>query len=168
MAATGNSMQSYLSFDPTITSGSNITGTYTNTKFIKSNYFIPVSQIELERYRKRPNAFRIDNDKIVEIVKDVEHVKLSQLSKERFVAKHQILQSIEVNGREYTPDLPFQTNLALALCLAHHTEAMPKFWCKQEGEWIFIEHSLQELLAISEEINRRREEISARLYSELE
>ena len=163
------SSQSHFTFDPTVPEGSNITGIYSNLRLIKANLsYIPVTPIEVERYKKRPNCYRVEEGKLLEIVKEPEHVKLSELAKPRALARNSIMLPVLVDGREYTIDLPFQTNLALALCIAAHKDAVaPKFWCKENDTWVFREHSLDELINISMEINKRRETISARLYDEL-
>ena len=160
--------QIYVTFDPKSESGSNITGIYTSQRYIKTAHFIPITQQEHDRYRADPNRYRVEEERLVEIKRNIEHVRLSQLSHRRIDARSRLLEPIVLEGREYTPDLPFQTNLAIAIHAAGSNEKIrPKFWCKIDGEWVMREHELAELLKISVELNSRREQISEDLYRSL-
>lgn len=160
--------QLYMTFDPKIINGSNITGIYTAQRFIKVAHFIPITQLECDRYKADPNRYRIDEDRLIEIKRNVEHVRLSQLCHKRVEARSKLLEPIVIDDREYTPDLPFQTNLAIAIHAAGTNEKVrPKFWCKIQDVWVMREHTLDELLKISVELNSRREQISENLYSSL-
>lgn len=160
------SSQFYLSYNPSIVKGSNITGFYTSIAKIRGEHFIPATKAEVDNYKNNANSYRIDSGKLTKIVVSAEEKIASIAVSARSATKNEIISPIEIQERSYVPDIQFQLNLALGL---HTTFANPesvcKLWCLINDKWEFRDHSRDEMLQISMAINARREELSASLYS---
>jgi hypothetical protein len=156
----------FLTYNQEITDGPNITGVYTERKLIKGNQsFILVNQSELRAYRNNPNGFHVINETLTVRKDTADLARMTMVGQRKQRAKNTILSTVVVDNREYTPDIPFQINLTLALHIAtHDKETRPSFWCKIDDQWVHREHTHQELLAIAAELLKRREAISASLY----
>lgn len=160
------SSQFYLSYNPNIVNGSNITGFYTSIAKIRGEHYIPVTQVELNNYKTNANSYRVDAGKLTKIVAAPADKIAAIAVTGRSATKNEIISPIEIEGKSYIPDMQFQLNLALGL---HNTFANPesvcRLWCLKNDAWEFLEHTRDEMLKISMAINARREELSASLYS---
>lgn len=162
----------YVSYDPN-RSGSNITGIYSSKELAKTTEVILISGLEVDQYKAAPNEFRVDeNKRFIRINRDIGNKAQSYtVAKERELSKDEILQPIKVSldklEFEYIPDISMQLNLMTGL---HLTLAEPKakckLWCKSSnGDWMFREHSYEQLVLVAKAINARRESISENTYA---
>lgn len=158
--------QLYLTFNPEVVSGSNITGSYSNPQQIKTEHYIPATAIEVQRWRDNPNNYRIENGSFVRIRADQSEIAIAAKAQGQKSARNDILAPLEIGDRTYTPDLSFQLNLGLALHeTMHNPDIKPKMWCVIEGQWQFAEHDHGQLMKITEALRIRREQISTNLYT---
>lgn len=158
--------QLFLTYNPEVVSGSNITGSYSNPKQIKSEHYILATAIEVQRWRDNPNNYRIENGTFIRIKADQADIALAAKAQGQSSARNDILAPLEIDSRIYTPDLSFQLNLGLALHeTLHNPEVKPKMWCVVEGQWQFAEHDHKQLIKITEALRIRREQISTNLYT---
>lgn len=157
---------SFITYNPDVTDGPNITGVYTDKRLIKNNAkYIMINNNELVLYRQNPNAYCVLAGVFTKREDSADLARITRLGLRKQTAKNKILETISVGDREYTPDIPFQINLSLALHVSSHDKTKkPVFWCKIDDTWVQREHTHQELLDVAAELLRRREEISASLY----
>lgn len=158
----------YMTYNPTVVSGSNITGWY--SKFhshLNTSHYIMVNEREVEMYKRNPNNFRIEGKKFVELHRSSEEHALVEVMKNKSSAKSSILSPIIVDNVEYIPDIPFQLNLSTGLhLLANKAVPSIKLMGKRDDAWLMIDHDKEMLLAIARELNARRESISHNLYKQ--
>lgn len=158
--------QFYISFNPEIVKGPNITGFYTSIAKVRGEHYIPATEVEVKNYKANANSYRVDGNKLTKIVPTAEEKIASIAVSSRSATKNEIISPIEIEGKSYVPDIQFQLNLALGL---HTTfadaQSVCKLWCLISDKWEFREHTREEMLKISMAINARREELSASLYS---
>lgn len=160
----------FISYDPNRT-GSNITGMYSSRELAKTEHVVLISGIEIAQYRNAPNDYRVDENKRFVRINKTQSVVTETVVQERAIAKNEILQPISVifDGEElsYIPDMSMQLNLmnGLHLTLADKS-AMCRLWCRNSnGEWLFLQHTYEQLYKLAQAINERRESISENVYA---
>lgn len=170
-------MAKHLAYDPTVLTGTNIRGQYSDPALAGNTPTIPVTDIELASFRSNPNNFRVDNGRLVRIERP-EQKQVERVIQERESAKNSILAPIEVKHIDaetqkeitciYIPDMSLQLNTALGLhlCLSDKGSVV-KLWCKDAvtSEWSFRNHSYDDLISLTKTINERRQAVSENIYS---
>lgn len=156
----------YMTYNPDIKKGSNITGMYMRlTNSLQASFYAMVTEAEVQLYRNQPNGFRIDAGVFSEIVRTSEDVSMCHVMAEKSNARDAILAPILIEDREYIPDINFQMNVSMGLhLLSHKQRTSILLWCKIANEWVHRAHSTDEVLAIAAAIVQRRETISSHLY----
>lgn len=165
----------YVSFDPDRFGSSNITGIYSNPTLAKTQNLVLISGLELTQYRSAPNDFGVDENKRFIRINRAESSITKTIASERSTAKDDIIKPIQVDlGTEqasevfeYIPDMTLQLNLmsGLHLTLANKSSVC-RLWCKSEsGDWLFKDHSYEQLIVVAKAINARREALSENVYA---
>jgi hypothetical protein len=165
----------YVSFDPERCGSSNITGIYSNPALAKTQNVVLISGLELSQYRNAPNDFGIDQDKRFTRINRAENSIVKTIAQERNIAKNDIIKPIQVDLSsseiselfEYIPDMTLQLNLmsGLHLTLANKSSVC-RLWCRSEsGDWLFKDHSYEQLIKVAKAINARREAMSENVYA---
>lgn len=156
----------YMTYNPTILNGSNITGVYQQINSnMSSQFYIPATLDEVSRYKAYPNLYRIDEKAFVEIPRSSDDRLLVKVMNDKTEARDAILSPILIDDREYIPDIQFQINVSLSLhvLVSGHTEKVG-LWCKVDNAWVLFEHTRDQMLAVANSLVERRERISAQLY----
>ena len=157
----------YKEIDTKEPTSSNIRGLYTNEPSDKQD-IIEVDQRSAELWKRDPNNYAVVDQQLVTIKRPYSNLnKAESFHKERRKTQESINEPLEVQDTTYNIDQAFQNNLSLGLGIVScDPKHKIKLWCKQDNEWLFKEHSKDELLEVAKELNKRREDNSNKLYNE--